>query len=333
MYIPEDALTQLAEESGFSGVIVVDRPEKPHLNLAFGFANRAAEVPNTISTRFGLASGTKPFTAVAILHLVETGRLDLDDSVRGLLGNVIPNVDEGVTVRHLLTHRSGVGDYLHESDGWVFDDYVMSVPPHTLVTARDYLPMLAHLPQLSPPGKRFDYNNGAFVLLALIAEVASGSDFHQLVKDVVFDPAGMTSAEFLRLDELPPDAALGYLYLQGHRTNVLHLPVVGSGDGGCFANAHDLSRFWNALDAGRLLQPETVALMRTATQDEPGDSMRYGLGFWLHKEKPVSIMEGQDAGVSLRSLHDASSGVTATVISNTSEGAWPIAEMLLGRFD
>ena len=104
---------------------------------------------------------------------------------------------------------------------------------------------------MSPPGERFAYCNGGFIVLALIAERTSGVEFHELVRQRVCRPAAMSHTEFLRSDELPGDAALGYLTDDSARTNVFHIPVIGGGDGGIYSTAADLRAFWVALFAGR----------------------------------------------------------------------------------
>ncbi|CAN5419933.1 hypothetical protein BH23ACT3_BH23ACT3_18360 [soil metagenome] len=91
--------------------------------------------------------------------------------------------------------------------------------------------MLGGFPAKFAAGERFSYCNGGYLVLALVAERAAGTSFHELVHRQVCELAGMTLTEFLRSDELPGDAALGYLDNDGLRTNVLHLPVRGSGDG------------------------------------------------------------------------------------------------------
>ena len=117
--------------------------------------------------------------------------------------------------------------------------YLMPVPPHRLASTEDYLMVLDRHPQVSAPGERFAYNNGGFVVLALIAERAGGEPFHRLVHERVCEPAGLRDTGYLRSDELPGDAALGYLWTDRPRTNVFHLPVLGTGDGGIYSTAAD----------------------------------------------------------------------------------------------
>jgi hypothetical protein len=138
----------------------------------------------------------------------------------------------------------------------------------------------------------------------------------------------MQGTAFLRSDELPGTAAVGYLAADGSRTNALHLPVRGSGDGGIYSNAQDISSLWRAMFAGRIVPMERVAEMVAPRSDAPAQSMRYGLGFWLHPSRDVVILEGYDAGVSFRTVHDPAEALTHTVMSNTTDGAWPIARHL-----
>ena len=153
--------------------------------------------------------------------------------------------------------------------------------------------------------------------------------FHELVRQRVPVPAGMPDTEFLRSDELPSRTATGYLPIEGvSRTNVFHLPVRGSGDGGLYSTAADFSAFWPSLFAGRIVSAGWAAEMTRPRSDVPEESMRYGLGFWLHPSASAVILIGYDAGVSFRSVHDPATGTTHTVISNSSGGAWPVTALL-----
>jgi CubicO group peptidase (beta-lactamase class C family) len=199
---------------------------------------------------------------------------------------------------------------------------------HELVTAERYLPLLEGHPTVFRAGERFSYNNAGYVLLAVLAERASGVGYHDLVRTSVCVPAGMADTGFLRSDELPGDVARGYLTVDGPRTNVLHLPVIGSGDGGIYSTAADLYALWDALQAGRVVRSETLAEMVRPHSDWPEESERYGLGFHLHETGDAVWLEGYDAGVSCTSLHQPSTALTFAVIANWSEGAWPVVRVL-----
>lgn len=321
-------LDDLARRTGFTGVMRVDRAGDIEFEQAYGLADRAHDIANTPGTQFATASATKGLTALAVVRLIEDGALALTTTARSVLGSDLPLIDEAVTVEHLLAHRSGIGDYLDESAGNEVTDYLMPVPVHELAETEQFLAILGRRETVSPPGERFAYNNGGYMVLALIAERVSGVGFHELVARTVCEPAGMRDTAFLRSDELPGTAALGYLAADGLRTNILHLPVRGNGDGGIYSTAADISRLWQAFFAGRIVSADWVAEMVRPRSEDPSESRRYGLGFWLHESSDVVMLEGYDAGVSFWSSHDPASGTTRTVISNWTDGAWPVAELL-----
>lgn len=317
------ALDAAADEGGFSGVISVEAAGFDPVTRCYGFAHRGHQIPVSPSHQFALASISKAFTALAVLRLVEDGALRLADPARDLLGSDLPLVDDAVTVEHLLGHTSGVGDYLDE-DEWDPDGYVLQRPVQDYTGAEAFLPDLSGHPQRSAPGMQFRYNNAGYLILAVLAERVSGLGFHELVQREVLDRAGLTQTAYLRSDALPPAAATGYLAAEGDRTNVLHLPVRGGGDGGAYATAGDLHRFWLALTAGEIVRPETVALMTRPRHKVPEEGLRYGLGFWLRERGPGLVLEGCDAGVSARTTHDPTRGLSVTVLGNTTMGAWPV---------
>jgi CubicO group peptidase (beta-lactamase class C family) len=323
-----DAVDEVAAQAGFSGVVRVDRAGRTEVDLAHGLADRSFGIPNRVDTQFAIASGSKGFTALMVMCLVERGALELGTSARSLLGEELPLIGDDVTIEHLLGHRSGIGDYLDEDTLADITDYVLPVSVHELATTEQFLPVLDGYPTVFRAGERFAYNNGGYVVLALLAERATGVGFHELVRTLVCEPAGMVDTAFLRSDELPGRAARGYLHADGLRTNVFHLPVLGNGDGGSYSTAADISAFWTALFAGRIVSPASLAEMVRPRSDWTEESKRFGLGFHLHGTNDAVALEGYDAGVSFASVHQPSTATTFTVISNWSDGAWPIAELL-----
>jgi CubicO group peptidase (beta-lactamase class C family) len=322
----QDSVDRIAAETAFSGVVPLDRGGGIEFVEASGLAHRGWEIPNEVDTRFGIASGTKGLTALTVMSLIEEGRLTLETSARSVLGGDLPLIDDAVTVEHLLAHRSGIGDYYDEEIVREPLDYVSTVPVHELGSTEDYLRALEGFETKFPPDERFSYSNGGFVVLALIAERASGTPFHELVRQRVCEPAGMVDTEFLRSDELPGRTALGYLAEDGSRTNVLHLAVRGSGDGGIYTTAADVSALWTAFFAGRIVSMDLVAEMVQPRSEVPSPTQpaRYGLGIWLHPSDDRVELHGSDAGVSFQTVHDPNERSTYTVLSNTTDGAWPI---------
>lgn len=279
---------------GFSGVVRVGDE-----TWAFGWADRAHDVLNTVDTQFAIASGVKGFTA-----LVAVSTLPLGLRARELLGKDLPLVDDRVTVEHLLRHTSGIGDYLDEEVYSDWETYLLPVPAHELATTSAYLRVLEGRPQKFTPGERFSYSNSGYVLLAILAERVTGRSFCELVDEVVCRPAGMRDTAFLRSDSLPGTASIGYL--SDGRTNVFHLPVRGSGDGGIYTSAADMVRFWDWF-----VEQEWFGRMTSGE--------RYGLGFWLD---PLHL-EGIDAGVWFKSVPRR-----YTALSNDPSTARPVAYAL-----
>lgn len=323
-----ELVDRTARDSGLSGVVRVDRAGATIVSASFGLADRRHGIENTPTTRFAIASGAKGFTALTVMSLTVDGLLSPATTARSLLGDSLPLIDDDVTVEHLLGHRSGIGDYLDEEAGGDINDYVMSVPIHELTTTDAFLPMLDGHPQRERPGETFRYNNGGFMVLALLAERATGRPFHDLVDERVIQPAGLTATAFDRSDELSGDVAIGYLHDDGLRSNVLHLPVRGSGDGGIVTTAADVQRLWHALFDGRIVPAAVRNSMMEPRSTTPNQGLRYGLGFYLHPTGSAVVLEGLDAGVSFRSGHDPASATTYTILANTSAGAWPVAAAL-----
>jgi CubicO group peptidase (beta-lactamase class C family) len=319
-------IEHIVAETGFSGVVRVDRGETTEFAAAYGLAHRGHGIANTVHTRFAIASGTKGLTALTVVSLIVDGRLDLATTARSVLGADLPLIDDSVTIEQLLAHRSGIGDYYDEESD-VHGEY-LAVGVRELTSTSAYLSILDGYPAKFPPGARFAYCNSGYVVLALIAERVGGASFAELVRERVTEPAGMVDTAFLRSDEPDGRMALGYLASEGLRTNVMHLPVVGTGDGGIYSTAADVHALWSALHAGRIVPDEWVAEMVRPRSDVPKEKMRHGLGFWLHATRDIALLNGFDPGVSLRTCHDPAQRLTCTVVSNTAAGAWPVARAL-----
>lgn len=304
----------------FHGVVSVSTGDSVEFEQAYGLANRQYGVPARVDTQYAIASGTKSFTALTIMALVEGGALRLDTTARSLLGADLPLVDDRVTVEHLLTHRSGIGDYCDED---LPELPPPNVPYYELTSTDAYLPALDGFPAKFAPGERFSYCNGGYVVLALLAQRAGGAPFADLVTERVWAPAGMRDSVFLRSDRLPPRAATGYL--DDGRTNLFSVPLVGSGDGGAFTTAADMRAFWPAFLGGRIVAVETAGRMITPGPEPTGDRFEYGLGFWLAPDRALAVVSGADNGVSFVSTAHVPSGRVITVLSNTGETAFALA--------
>lgn len=268
-------IERLAGADLFSGGVLASRRGEVVFRGAYGQASREFEVANSPDTGFILGSINKMFTAVAILQLVERGDLGLDDAVLDHLPGVLPDdVAQRITVRHLLTHTSGLGDFLFTPDMWH-----RNRADYRAVT--DYLPLLGEASLSFEPGTGWRYSNAGFLVLGAILERVTGQDYHDYVRDRVLAPAGMSDTGSPELDRVPRYLASTYerVYENGRPAMLsdrYNQVVRGTPAGGGFSTLADMERFARALMEGRLLHPETVReMLRTRT--EVG-SAQYGFG-------------------------------------------------------
>ena len=319
-----DAIASQHEREPFSGVISVRQRGEVVIEAAYGLAHRAERIPNTVATRFGIASGTKTLTSVAVARLVEEGRLAFDARLGECIDTPLPQIDPEVTLHHLLTHSAGVPDYFDED---VMDDYEAlwrERPMYAFRTPSDFLPMFAHLPMKAAPGTAWAYNNAGYVLLGLAIERAAGMPFTEYVEQHVMRACGMSSSGFFAMDRLPRGTARGYLPTDdgGWRTNAYSVPIVGGADGGAYVSAHDLAALWDALLGLRLVGAATLDRMLTPhwRTGPDGYASHYGYGIWIARRdgRPDAYaMVGEDPGVAFHARCEPASGVLYALFGNT----------------
>lgn len=320
------------QEQPFSGVLMVRRGGEVIHAKAYGLAHHAEEIPNRLDTRFGTASGTKTFTATAVCQLADGGKIDLAAPISDYFRDGLPRYDPRVTVHHLLSHTSGIVDYL--DDTLSAEEYAAlftRYPVHTLRGPADYLPMFPD-GMAFKPGERFAYNNGAYILLALLVERQSGMPYAKYVEEHVFARAGMSNSGFFDSDHLPARTALGYLPDNGdgiRRTNVFLLPIRGGGDGGAYVTAPDMGKFWDALLGDHLVSSAMrEQMLRIHATDAKNPTENYGYGVWITTDGAGHITRytavGVDHGVDFASAVLPQHDSQVTVISNTRGPMWAL---------
>ncbi|WP_161625286.1 serine hydrolase domain-containing protein [Pontibacillus halophilus] len=282
--------------------------------------NQSERMNNRQNTRFGIASGSKVYTAVAVAQLVESGAFQFETKVAELLPGYFPLFDETVTVHHLLTHTSGIPDYFDESTMDDFEELWRHTPMYTLQTLEDFIPLFNGKPQDFMPGEQFQYNNAAFIVLGLIVERIAGKSFQSYVEQEIFTRAGMDDSGYFRLDELPSNTALGYIATEHGvmRTNQYAIPVVGGADGGAFVTAGDFNKFWNALFSHKLIGEQHKQQL-LSSHVEVDDSTGYGYGVWMKygvKGIRKYFVMGFDPGVRFHSSYYPNSKSYITITSN-----------------
>jgi CubicO group peptidase (beta-lactamase class C family) len=319
------------EEHVFSGVIYVRQNGQVVYERAAGYADRANRRENTIDTRFGIASGTKFFTALAIGKLIEAGKLDFATRAAECVPWDFPRYSKEITIQQLLTHTSGIPDYYDEEKIDDFDNFTVAIPWSELRGPKDYLPVFPDEDMKFAPGARFSYSNGGYILLGVVIEEISGMAYRDFVAQEVFAPAGMTRSGYFAMNKLPENTAFGYIEEEGGewQTNIYNLPIIGASDGGAFTTVHDLARLWDAFWGYELLSQEMVELYTQpySKAESEGPHEHYGHGIWIHDSDErgrETYITGCDAGVSMKSGIMHATDTLVTVLSNTTEGAWPV---------
>ncbi len=262
----------VAETTGadaFSGAVLIAHRGKVVLDQAWGMADRERQTGNTPDTQFCLGSMNKMFTSIAILQLVEQGKLALDKPIATYWPDY-PNRELAarVTIRELLSHTGGTGDI-----------FTPEYDAHRLETRTlaDYVKLFGTRPVRFEPGTRMEYSNYGFILLGRLIELVSGEPYESYVREHVFIPAGMLHSDSRPEIDRVSGRAIGYTNgPNGLAPNTATMPWSGTSAGGGYSTVHDLLRFADALQKGKLLNR---ALLQMATT---GDAMhpRYGLGFY-----------------------------------------------------
>lgn len=325
--VPDDALLDaarsidsLAKETGFSGAFLVARGQEVVFEAAYGKSDRAARKDNSLATQFRLGSMNKMFTAMAVLRLIDAGKLSLDDTV----GRVLPeyrnmNVAEKVKVRHLLCHMGGTGD--------IFTDKYFE-NKDSIRAVSDYVDLFGDRDVQFEPGTKASYSNYGFVLLGRIIEKVSGEDYYEHLKRSLFAPLGMAATDSLPEIEKVAERAIGYL--KNGADNAKSLPWRGSPAGGGYSTVRDLHKFSVALLEGKLL---TTSLLVEATgKDQTSGKMGYGFGFGVRGvgKRRFFGHNGGAPGMNAEFKVYPETGVVFIALSNTDP---PAASSLAREFE
>jgi CubicO group peptidase (beta-lactamase class C family) len=320
-----------ASEIEFSGVISVFQDASTVFNQAFGYRDIKNRLPNTTSTIFGIASGTKVFTALGIGVLVDQGRISLDTTVGEIDPEVTGFIDGRATIQHLLTHTSGIYDYYDEEIEQDFDHFSVEIPWSELETPSDYSPLFQGQAMKYRPGERYSYSNGGYVFLGMLIEKLTGGLYRDFIREQVLQAANMHRSGFYAFHDLPENTANGYL-ADRRTTNIYQLPPRGSGDGGMYTTTEDLRAFWDSLFSNRILSAElTATYLRTHVTFNDTDG--YGCGLYKRLDDSIFSIEGGDAGVGFDSRYLPQGKLTINILSNITNGEVGIGKVVLGFLD
>ena len=313
---------RLVARDAFSGTVLVAKRGVPLYRAAYGEANKDFGVKNTIDTKFNLGSMNKMFTAVAVMQLVEAGKVSLEDTLGKFMaeGTMRPDVLSKVRVKHLLTHTSGLGSYF--SDEWDRQSRAL------YRRVDDWIPLIRSESLQFEPGARWSYSNTGMLVLGKVIESASGMDYFDYVRERIAKPAGMTNTDAYELDRVNRNLAVGYDPVRGpgrqYRNNIFMHVIRGGPAGGGYSTVEDLTRFAIALESGKLVSQESVKLLTTAKPEM--NSPRYGFGFMIESEPRVVGHGGGFPGINSQLDIYLDNDYTVAVMSNYSGGAQPVVE-------
>lgn len=308
-----------AGEHNFNGTILIQEKGEVSYAKSFGMANIPFKVPNTIETKYRIASITKAFTSVLILQLHEEGRLDLNRTIRTYLPDYAGQGADKVTIHQLLNHTSGIENSDTVKD---LETALKSGIPiyQTPFTSDQLLARFASGKLVNVPGQVFDYNNADYIVLGKIIERIHGKPYEQVLQEKILQPLKMENSGILHHSDILDRLSDTYFFRPDLKTMVNDLPMYPENwyaAGGMYSTVHDVLAFANALFGAKLLKQETLALMFKPGLDD------YGYGLWSYETKingkahrvvkrPGSIMGAQTQ--LFRFLDD---DVTIIILSNT----------------
>ncbi|MEQ1646014.1 MAG: serine hydrolase domain-containing protein, partial [Pyrinomonadaceae bacterium] len=249
--------------------VAVIKDGKPMLVKGYGFANIEHQILVKPETIFQSGSVGKQFTAMAVMMLVEEGKIGLDDKLTKYITDV-PATWNGITIRHLLTHTSGLGDYPQTFD------------LQKGGTEQEIFKQLQSVPPASAPGERWAYSNVGYVTLGVLIRRVSGQFYGDFLAQRVFKPLGMTTARIISESDIVHNRAAGYELVKGEIKNQTWVaPSLNTtADGALYLTVLDMIKWDEALSAGKLLKKESYDLMWSPVKLNNGTTHPYGFG-WM----------------------------------------------------
>jgi CubicO group peptidase (beta-lactamase class C family) len=265
-------------KAGFNGTVLFAEKGEVIFGKAYGYANLKTKDSLTLESAFQLASVSKPITALAVLILKEEGKISLDDSI----SKFIPELPyPGITIRHLLTHRSGLPNYMYFAE----DDWRNKEIPLTNQDVIDLMVKNQYKPYYLPD-RRYNYSNTNYAVLAYIVEQVSGMKFETFVDKRIFKPCSMRNASIYNKNTNPdnPNPVCGYPSSRYEAENTFLNGVVG--DKGVYCSAYDLLMLDQALYTDKPVSQATLAEAFTPQHKDLRSNDNYGLGWRLDVSEP-----------------------------------------------
>jgi len=303
----------------FSGTILVAKEGKVIYAGACGYANKDHNVPNKLETRFNIGSIGKTITGTAIMQLVQTGKLKLKDTLGKFLPDFPYSEKDTITIHHLLTHTSGLGNYMSHKN------YMATALEARRIKA--ILPLIYDQKPTFQAGHRFQYSNSGMVVLGAIIEKVSGMSYSDYIKKHIFEPIGMHNSGIVYREQVVPNRAVGYIKLPGGniKNNIFMEPPAFS-DGGLYTTVEDLFKFDQALYTETLLSKKYKDMMLTCKVTKRGYAYGWGTGkMYGHR---VVGHGGGAPGINASFYRYIDDHITIIVLSNYDSAVRPVFEAI-----
>jgi CubicO group peptidase (beta-lactamase class C family) len=318
-----DMMRRGCQAGVFSGAVLVARGERVIFQGACGQASLRYHAMNNVGTRFNLGSMNKMFTAVAVMQMVESGKVSLSDPLSKYADATwLPReISSRITVGELMTHTSGLGDF--------FDDGFDNTSRALYRELDDYKPLIRTEKLAFPPGAKYQYSNTGMFMLGVVVEKASGENYFDYIRRHIYAPAGMTATDCYPMNEPVENLATGYgYYFKGPyhwRENTFDHVFRGGPAGGGFSTVGDLFRFARALQGGKLVSAASLKFLWT---DRPPNN--YGAGFEVSSTAAGKAVghSGVFEGISSRLSLFLDKGYVVAVLSNIDDAAPPLMDAI-----
>jgi CubicO group peptidase (beta-lactamase class C family) len=292
----------------------------------YGLANVELSVPATADTIFQSGSVGKQFTATLVMTLVEEGRMSLDDHISKYIPNA-PAIWKDITLRHLLTHTSGISNKIYSQIN-MRQDY----------SEDELVEKIAASPLDFQPGEKWSYSNSGYVMLGILIHKATGRFYGDLLKERIFTPLGMSTARIINEADIVPNRAGGYRLVKGELKNQqwVSLALNTTADGSLYLTVLDMAKWDAALYTQKLLKQSSLDMMWTPVKLNDGKTRQYGFGWAFGETHGHRIIEhgGAWQGFTTHIARYVDDKLTIVVLTNLA-GANPtkIAHGIAGLYN
>ena len=314
-----DKLFRDAKDQGFNGQIVFIEHGKRYEYLS-GIEDINKHTMLSSRSIFAVASGTKFLTALAIGQLIDQKKFDLESKAKDILDLGFDMYDADVKIKHLLSHTSGLPDYLDESE----EDHPL-IDNQAIKNVSDYLHYFPNRKMDFKPGTQFKYNNSAFVYLALIIEKVTGISYQKYINEQLLKPLGISKSGIYLTSLDFQDKAMGYVDLKDKKTYIGYIPESSGGDGGAYMHADECYQLFYALMKGHILSKSlTKAFLTPQILANEQQEEWYGYGVWLKKkdQEYIPFVIGVDPGIRMKAYYHGKNDRFSWIVTNIESDVW-----------